>query len=55
MPPPPTPPTVPKADPKKPISVAKPSLQLTFNSYTIKQRKCECLNGRNGLFEKRSS
>jgi len=32
MPPPPTPPTVPKADPRKPIIVAKASLQLAFNS-----------------------
>ena len=32
MPPPPTPPTVPKADPRKPIIEAKASLQLGFNS-----------------------
>lgn len=32
MPPPPTPPTVPHADPKKPITVAKTILQLNFNS-----------------------
>lgn len=32
IPPPPTPPTVPHADPRKPITVAKTSLQLNFNS-----------------------
>jgi hypothetical protein len=34
MPPPPTPPTVPQADPRNPISVTKPSLQLNSNSCT---------------------
>lgn len=32
MPPPPTPPTVPQADPKNPITVAKTILQLNSNS-----------------------
>lgn len=32
MPPPPTPPTVPHAEPKNPIIVAKTILQLNFNS-----------------------
>lgn len=32
MPPPPTPPTVPKAEPRKPMTVAKPLLQFTSSS-----------------------
>jgi len=34
MPPPPTPPTVPKADPRNPITVANATLHPTFNSCT---------------------
>lgn len=37
MPPPPIPPTVPNADPKKPITVANTILQLNFNSCDINQ------------------
>ena len=45
MPPPPTPPTVPHADPRNPIKVANASLQLAFSSctnniYKYIQRSC---------------
>ena len=36
MPPPPTPPTVPHADPRNPITVANTSLQLGCKSYIQK-------------------
>ena len=40
MPPPPTPPTVPNADPKNPITVANTILQLNLNSCPkIKKKK----------------
>lgn len=39
MPPPPTPPTVPKADPRNPITVARTILQLNSNFFDKKRKE----------------
>lgn len=39
IPPPPTPPTVPQAEPRNPITVANTSLQLNSNSYNNQKIK----------------
>lgn len=39
IPPPPTPPTVPNPEPRKPITVARTILQLNFNACKINQNK----------------
>lgn len=39
IPPPPTPPTVPQAEPRNPITVANTSLQLTSNSLKTQKNK----------------